>query len=326
MKKHVITFMTIATGATLLTGCSQANDKQASQNDSQVIATIGDKKITKGDFYNEMKKASGTATLRTMILEQVLEANVQDANKLKKAADEEVAKQVKEAGGEETFQQLLSYQQLGSIDEFKHQIYVRNMFREVVEKEIDTSDKAVQAYYKEGYSPKMEAQHILVKTEEEAQKAIDRINNGEKFDDVAKEVSTDGSAQNGGLLSPFTKGQMVPEFEKAVTKLKNGQMTEKPVKSQYGYHVIKVINNGEKKPYDKIKDQVKKEYIDSKFADQKFAYGIIGELIKKAKIDIKDADLKSAVTDLINISKQSAQPTGQDAPASQAQESKPKAE
>lgn len=264
-----------------------------------VIATIGEQTITKEDLYQAMKNVSGNVTLRTLILEQTLLQNVEDADTLRKEAEEEVKQQIEAAGGEDVFQELLNYQQLGSKEEFTYQLFVSKMFEEVVKKNIDMSDEAIQKFYDEEYSPLMEAQHILVDTEEEAVAAIQRINDGEEFDAVAQEISKDSTAQNGGLLSPFTAGQMVPEFEEAVKATKNGEMTQEPVKSEYGFHVIKVINNGEKKPLEEVRQEVEDQLIQSKFADTNFSYGIIGDLIEKTGYDIKDEDLKGAVEDLI---------------------------
>lgn len=272
--------------------------------DDEVIATIGDKSITKEDLYQAMKNISGNEVLRRLILEQVLSQSVNDVDAIKKTVEDDVQKQIDSAGGEEVFQQLLDYQQIGSIAEFKYQMYVSKMFEEVIKKQIDMSDEAIQKFYDEQYQPLMEAQHILVDTEEEAQKAIDRINNGEEFDAVAKEVSKDSTAQNGGLLSPFAPGQMVPEFEEAVKSLENGQMTQKPVKTDYGYHVIKVINNGKKQPLDKVRKEVEDQYIQFKFADTKFSYGVVADLIEKAGYEIKDKDLKSAIDVILNAKNQ----------------------
>ncbi|HEX9019593.1 MAG TPA: peptidylprolyl isomerase [Anaerolineaceae bacterium] len=87
------------------------------------------------------------------------------------------------------------------------------------------------------------ARHILVKTEDEAKKVEDRLAKGEKFDDLAKELSTDtGSASSGGDLGWFTKGQMVAAFEDAAFKLKVGEISQ-PVKSDYGFHIIQVLGH-----------------------------------------------------------------------------------
>jgi len=80
--------------------------------------------------------------------------------------------------------------------------------------------------------------HILVKTEKEAQTVVERLNKGEKFSNVAKEVSICPSRKNGGDLGTFTRGKMVKEFEQAAFALEKGQ-TSPIVKTQFGYHIVK---------------------------------------------------------------------------------------
>ncbi len=91
---------------------------------------------------------------------------------------------------------------------------------------------------------KIDVAHILVDTEEKAKEAIDRLNKGEDFAALAKEMSTDpGSKDNGGEYKGIQRGQFIPEFEKvAFDELQPGEYTKTPVKSQYGYHVIKLIS------------------------------------------------------------------------------------
>lgn len=271
------------------------------------VAVIGETEITQDAFYQAMKKVSGNVTLRTLILENVLRQNVEDAEALKKAADEEVAKQIEEAGGEENFQQLLTYQKLGNIEDYKYQIFMRNMFQEVVGKEIDMSDEAIQVYYENEYQPTMEAQHILVETEDEAKAALERIQKGEEFDTVAKEVSKDSSAENGGLLSPFVSGQMVKEFEDAVKNGTNGEIVPEPVQSQYGFHIIKVLDNGEKKPLEEVRETVEEQYKKAKFANPQFSYGVIGRLIEQTGLKINDPELQGVADDLIKLGQESVE-------------------
>ncbi len=88
-------------------------------------------------------------------------------------------------------------------------------------------------------SVKIKCSHILVAKQSEALAILDRINNGEKFGKLAKELSTDsGSAKRDGNLGYFTKGKMVKQFEEAAFILQIGQISE-PVKSDFGYHIIK---------------------------------------------------------------------------------------
>jgi peptidyl-prolyl cis-trans isomerase C len=91
--------------------------------------------------------------------------------------------------------------------------------------------------------PKTEyhARHILVATEQFAQKIIERLDKGEKFDALAKAESMDSSKNNGGDLGWFSPQRMVPEFAAAVETLKPGEYTRKPVQTQYGWHVIQLL-------------------------------------------------------------------------------------
>ncbi|AVO46183.1 peptidylprolyl isomerase [Phreatobacter cathodiphilus] len=85
------------------------------------------------------------------------------------------------------------------------------------------------------------ARHILVETEDEAKALIAQIRGGADFETIAKEKSKDpGGARNGGDLGFFTKGQMVPEFAEAAFAMQAGQLSQAPVKSQFGWHIIKV--------------------------------------------------------------------------------------
>jgi peptidyl-prolyl cis-trans isomerase C len=116
-----------------------------------------------------------------------------------------------------------------------------------------TYDEAAKAQKPE---TEVHARHILVPTEAEAQAALKRVKGGEDFAKVAKEVSKDPSAE-GGDLGWFTKDRMVPEFAEAAFKLEPGQISD-PVKSQFGWHIIKLEGKREKTfpPFDQVRDQI----------------------------------------------------------------------
>ena len=88
---------------------------------------------------------------------------------------------------------------------------------------------------------KVNASHILVKTEEEARSIKAELDSGKSFEAIAKEKSMCPSKKNGGSLGWFTHGQMVREFEKAAFAMKKGQISQ-PVKTQFGWHIIKVTD------------------------------------------------------------------------------------
>ena len=87
---------------------------------------------------------------------------------------------------------------------------------------------------------KIKCSHILVKKQSEAFAILERLKKGESFANLARELSIDkGSAKRGGDLGLFGKGMMVRPFEEAAFKLKKGEMTPEPVKTEFGYHIIK---------------------------------------------------------------------------------------
>ena len=101
--------------------------------------------------------------------------------------------------------------------------------------EDNTTEEKVEIMVK-----KVHAKHILVKTEEEANAILYDLKNGQEFEEIAKEKSTCPSGKKGGDLGWFGKGMMVKEFETAAFELKPGELS-KPVKTQFGWHIIKVI-------------------------------------------------------------------------------------
>jgi len=89
---------------------------------------------------------------------------------------------------------------------------------------------------------KIKCSHILVKKQSEAIEILDKIKKGEKFAKMARQFSTDsGSAKRDGSLGYFGRGKMVKEFENAAFALQAGQISE-PIKTQYGYHIIKRLS------------------------------------------------------------------------------------
>lgn len=105
------------------------------------------------------------------------------------------------------------------------------------------------------------ARHILLKTEAEAKAVIVEIQKGAEFSDVAKKRSIDPGAANGGDLGYFTREQMVPEFSEAAFNLKKGEVTQAPVKSSFGWHVIRVEDKRTSGPpsFDEVKAELQEE-------------------------------------------------------------------
>lgn len=104
------------------------------------------------------------------------------------------------------------------------------------------------------------ASHILVKNNEEARAIIKKINNKSKFSELAKTHSTGPSGKNGGNLGWFGPGQMVKEFEQATFSLEKGEISQEPVKTKFGFHIIKLNDIRDAKP--KKLDEIKQNIID----------------------------------------------------------------
>ena len=130
--------------------------------------------------------------------------------------------------------------------------------------EVKVTEKDCRDYYeanKEQFvaEEKVEASHILVKDEELANKLLADIKDGKiSFEDCAKENSTCPSGKGGGALGAFGRGQMVPEFEEAAFAMNPGDISDAPVKTQFGYHIIKVTSRigNETIPYESIANEI----------------------------------------------------------------------
>jgi len=140
----------------------------------------------------------------------------------------------------------------------------------------DVYDQAAKTQKPE---PEVKARHILVATEAEAKTALKRVRDGEDFAKVATEVSKDPGSQ-GGDLGWFTKDQMVPEFANVAFSMTPNQISE-PVKSQFGWHIIKVEDKREKTfpKFEEVKDQV------TQYVVQRAQQDVIMKLRSAAKIE-----------------------------------------
>jgi len=151
-------------------------------------------------------------------------------------------------------------------------------------KDRKASEQELRAEYETqlGSTPRQEyhARHILVATEPFAEKIVARLEKGEKFDELAKRESMDPSKSSGGDLGWFTPDRMVPEFSGAVIALKPGEYTHKPVQTQFGWHVIQLIDTREltPPPFEQVRQRLEQIVQNKKFR------GYTDELMKNAKI------------------------------------------
>jgi len=166
-------------------------------------------------------------------------------------------------------------------------VLINTLFQNFI-KSHPISDADAQAEYNkikaEQSGQEYDARHILVDSEDEAKKLIAQIKAGSKFEDVAKKSSKDtGSAENGGDLGWSKPGNYVPEFATALQGLKKGQMTDTPVKTQFGYHIIRLedTRTAQFPSFDEVKDKVKQQLEQVKLQEYQ------EKLRKAAKTDYK---------------------------------------
>jgi len=135
------------------------------------------------------------------------------------------------------------------------------------------------------------ARHILVETEEEAAEIIKQLDEGADFATIAGEKSTDGAAAQGGDLGYFTRGRMVPEFEEAAFALEPGTYSKEPVKTAFGWHVIKVEDKRMQEPpaFEQVENQIRSMLIRDRYLET------VASLRGGAELDIPNEELKAAV-------------------------------
>lgn len=169
----------------------------------------------------------------------------------------------------EVFMQEAQKQGLDSTEDYKNQlelarqaILIRQLF-DNYRKTNTVSDADAQAEYNKfaaaNSGKEFKARHILVETEDQAKKILADLKKGAKFEDVAKKQSKDpGSGANGGDLDWASPSSFVPEFSEAMVKLNKGETTAAPVKTQFGYHIIRVddIRQAQLPKFDEVKPQI----------------------------------------------------------------------
>ncbi|AOT71059.1 hypothetical protein Gferi_16745 [Geosporobacter ferrireducens] len=214
--------------------------------------------------------------IRDELLKQYVEKQSLQINQ--DAIDTEYQKQVERLNSQP---EKKKYYEENQIDEaFIRKFFVSSAYMEEfvahVGQSITVSDEEIEKYIAENsekyvdYQLQVRARHILVETEEEAKDLVSRIRNGEDFATLATQYSKDtGSAVQGGDLGFFPKGIMVKEFEDMAFSLNIGEISE-PVKTQFGYHIIEVLDVQD------MKEEMKR--------DAKIDY-VIDELTKEAKIE-----------------------------------------
>ena len=219
---------------------------------AQNIAIVNGKAVPKARLDALIKQVSAQAAAQGQQLPPDIEQRARDKVVLDEIFLQEAEKRGL-AGNPEYKTQM---------EQARQAVLVQTLFNDFQKKNV-TTDAEIKAEYEKfkGQSGGTEyrARHILVEKEDDAKAVVAKIKAGAKFEDVAKKESKDpGSGENGGDLDFASPGSYVPEFSQAMVKLKKGEMTETPVKSQFGFHVIKLEDTREAKfpPIEEVRAQI----------------------------------------------------------------------
>lgn len=266
----------------------------ACSNDKTVVSYKGGK-ITQSEFYDELKKSSsGQSTLAKMIIEKSLDEQYGDKVSSKKVT-KEFNNYKKQYGSQ--FDSVLTQNGLTQAT-FKKNIRT-NMLTEVALKDLKkVTAKQEQKAWK-SFEPKVTVQHILVEKEDTAKTIIAELDKGTSFKSLAKKYSTDDATkEDAGKLPAFdnTDTTLDSTFKEAAFKLKQGEYTKTAVKTEYGYHVIKMIKRPAKGTLKERKAEIDKQIYDSWLQDSTVMQGVIAKVLKKADPNIKDSDLKGVLS------------------------------
>ena len=293
MKKY------IKKAAAIIAVAGIALSTAACSSGNKTVASYKGGKITQQEYYDEMKKSqSGKTALANMLINHILEQ--QYGNKVsKKQVDKQYNNYKKQYGNQ--FEAVL--QQNGmTVSSFKQNLKT-NLLSEAALKDIKKISKSQEEKAWKAYQPKVTVQHILVSKKSKAEQITAELKNGKSFKSLVKKYSLDtGTKNNAGKLPAFdsTDTSLDPAFKAAAFKLKTGETTKSPIKSQSGYHIIRMIKHPAKGTFASHKKEIDNQIYQTMSQDQQTMHEVISKVIKKAGVDIKDKDLKDVLASYVS--------------------------
>ena len=254
----------------LILGCAKSQEK--------IVARVGDREITTEALENEYKQASrliiqGKSELdrRKDALDKLIRDQVVILGAYKEGLDKEVE-------NDTAFQRQ------------KEQVLLNELYKKEILKKSEPSESEIKNEY-DKMNEEIHAWHILVENKAQADSVYQKLKEGADFAQLAKEKSIDPSAQNnGGDLGFFGWGRMVPEFQEAAFKLKDGEIS-RPVETKYGWHIIKLVERrkAEQPPFEQAKEQIRTKLQRDKSESRVKEY--FDELKKKVNFKVNEKAL-----------------------------------
>jgi parvulin-like peptidyl-prolyl isomerase len=273
VRKLALTITAIAALGLSLTACKK---------DEPFVIKVGNEKITENDLNNKLSAMSANFqkfAATTIGRKHFFDLVVQQSVVIEAAKKAGIEKQAEFKKALEDFKN----EQQKQLTDYKDGLLMGIYLKEIREK-IKASENEIQNYYNENKSTfekpvAYTVKHILVSDKESAQNAYERLKNGTKFEQLAKEVSKDTTAQNGGLLEHVKQGALVPELEAVALKLKNNEMSE-IIETRYGFHIILKVSEQKLSPIsfieakENIKRSLEKNKLDAWLNKEKENLGV----------------------------------------------------
>ncbi|WP_334328357.1 peptidylprolyl isomerase PrsA [Companilactobacillus sp. HBUAS59699] len=277
---------------TVVAGCSG----------NKTVATLKGGRITEEEYYKEMKSSSsGKQTLQTMIITKALE-NQYGKDVSTKQVNKEYNKYKSQYGS--SFSSILSQNGMTTA-QFKKNIRTNLLTKVALKKNKTVTNAQLKKEWK-SYQPKITVSQILVAKKSTATKVIQKLQNGEDFAKLAKKYSTDTATKNnGGKMDAFDNDStsVDSDFKTAAYKLeKVGDYTSEPVKTSYGYSIIKLDKKPSKGKMSDHTAELKSKIYASWMQDSTVMQKVISKVLKKSDVSIKDSDLKDVLSGYVSSS------------------------
>lgn len=282
-KKKILGAMLIS--MSLLAACSSSNE------DTLVNTSVGS--VTQSDLTSYLQELYGTDAIAQVTLNMVLE------NKYS-VSEEQIDKALTQMKAElgEGYQEALEGQSVTE-ETLRRNIKYQLLVQQAVADYLNVSDEDLEEYHAQ-WQPAITVQHILVDTEEKANEVVEKLGAGAPFEDLVLEYSLDETTVNSnGLLAGITSGTMEKEFEKVAFSLSEEGEISEPVKTIFGWHIIKLVTPAEKSDFETNKEAVKAAYIEAKMTNEVIK-SALGALLEEVNLDIKDSTLESAFNQYLN--------------------------
>ncbi len=326
----------ILLAALIYSMCSKRVPKLKDGN--EVVATIKGKDITANDLFESLKETNGASSLLNIVDKYIADKEVKIKDADKDYADEvvEYYKEYAEYYNVDLITFVANYLGLPNIEtedqfrdfvleDYKKTLVVKNY---LIDK---ASEDDLKKYYEDNYSDKLTVKHILIEVDpdnedtdaadkeayDKAKELIDELKDtdkddlDEKFEELVKDNSDDTQTyNNGGLMEDLTKSTIQESFWNAAYELKDGEFTEEPVKTTYGYHIILKVSSKAADKYEDVLDDVKSGYADNLLSNDSTLMTLTWDEIRnKYKLSIKDDNIKKAYENQIKAVKDSKENT-----------------